>query len=95
MWKAIFEAAGNMAPCVQNSMLLAVVTGQRRGDIAKMKFSDVWDGHLHVEQKNRGETGYTTLATLREVGYYTGTGDQAVQGSGRKPLASPSRDLKR
>lgn len=54
MWKAIFEAAGKMAPYVQNSMLLAVVTGQRRGDIAKMKFSDVWDGHLHVEQQKTG-----------------------------------------
>lgn len=54
MWKAIFEAASNMAPYVQNSMLLAVVTGQRRGDIAKMKFSDVWDGHLHVEQQKTG-----------------------------------------
>jgi integrase len=54
MWKAIFEAATNMAPYVQNSMLLAVVTGQRRGDIAKMKFSDVWDGHLHVVQQKTG-----------------------------------------
>ncbi|TCW43524.1 integrase [Phytobacter diazotrophicus] len=54
MWEAIFEAASHMAPYVQNSMLLAVVTGQRRGDIAKMKFSDVWDGHLHVEQQKTG-----------------------------------------
>ncbi|WP_434669174.1 phage integrase Arm DNA-binding domain-containing protein [Klebsiella sp. B345] len=54
MWKAIFEAADNMAPYVQNSMLLALVTGQRRGDIAKMKFSDVWDGYLHVEQQKTG-----------------------------------------
>ena len=54
MWKAVFEAASNMAPYVQNSMLLAIVTGQRRGDIAKMKFSDVWDGHLHVEQQKTG-----------------------------------------
>lgn len=52
MWKAIFEAASTMAPYVQNSMLLAVVTG--RGDIAKMKFSDVLDGHLHVEQQKTG-----------------------------------------
>lgn len=28
MWKAIFEAASTMAPYVQNSMLLAVVTGR-------------------------------------------------------------------
>jgi integrase len=31
-------------------MLLALVTGQRREDICLMKFTDVWDGHLHVEQ---------------------------------------------
>lgn len=35
-------------------MLLALVTGQRREDIVRMKFSDVWDGHLHVIQ---GKTG--------------------------------------
>lgn len=54
MWKLIFAAAGNMSPYVQNSMLLAIVTGQRRGDIAKMRFSDIWDGHLHVEQQKTG-----------------------------------------
>jgi integrase len=53
-WEQIFTAAGNMPPWVQNSMLLAVVTGQRRGDIAKMKFSDVWDDMLHVEQEKTG-----------------------------------------
>lgn len=54
MWKRIFDAASEMAPYVQNSMLLALVTGQRRGDIAKMRFADVWDGHLHVEQQKTG-----------------------------------------
>ena len=29
-------------------MLLALVTGQRLGDISRMKFSDIWDDHLHV-----------------------------------------------
>ncbi|MCS5969361.1 hypothetical protein LNP26_26135 [Klebsiella variicola subsp. variicola] len=54
MWQAIFEAASYMAPYVQNSMLLAIATGQRRGDLAKMKFSDVWDGYLHVKQLKTG-----------------------------------------
>ncbi|PWI80303.1 integrase [Enterobacter sp. CGMCC 5087] len=32
------------------AMLLALVTGQRRDDIANMKFSDIKDGYLHIEQ---------------------------------------------
>lgn len=35
---------------VEALLLLAIVTGQRRGDLAKMRFADVVDGHLHVEQ---------------------------------------------
>ncbi|MBP1034196.1 phage integrase Arm DNA-binding domain-containing protein [Serratia fonticola] len=53
-WQAIFAAAGNMQPYVQNSMLLALVTAQRREDLVNLKFSDVWDGHLHIEQSKGG-----------------------------------------
>ncbi|MBD8129178.1 phage integrase Arm DNA-binding domain-containing protein [Pantoea agglomerans] len=53
-WEVIFAAAGKYQPWVQNSLLLAVVTGQRRGDIAKMQFADVWDGLLHIEQEKTG-----------------------------------------
>ncbi|WPO93798.1 site-specific integrase [Enterobacter sp. C2] len=53
-WTAIFEAAAAHPPCAQNAMLLALVTGQRRGDLIKMKFSDVWDGFLHIEQSKTG-----------------------------------------
>lgn len=35
-------------------MLLALVTGQRLGDISNMKFSDIWDDHLHVVQEKTG-----------------------------------------
>lgn len=35
-------------------MLLALVTGQRLGDISNMKFSDIWDDHLHVIQEKTG-----------------------------------------
>jgi integrase len=34
--------------------LLALVSGQRRSDLAKMKFSDIWNGYLHVEQDKTG-----------------------------------------
>ncbi|CNK54005.1 integrase [Yersinia pseudotuberculosis] len=57
-WKAIFSTAAGMQSYLPRAMLLAVVTGQRLGDIVTMKFSDVWDEHLHVVQ---GKTG-TKLA---------------------------------
>ena len=37
-----------------NAMLLALVTGQRLGDISNIKFSDIWDDLLHVEQEKTG-----------------------------------------
>lgn len=54
-WKKIYECAKTLCPRpAANSMLLALMTGQRRGDIVRMKFSDVWDGHLHVRQSKTG-----------------------------------------
>jgi integrase len=35
-------------------MLLALVTAQRRSDLIRMRFDDVWRGHLHIEQKKTG-----------------------------------------
>lgn len=34
-------------------LLLALHTGQRRADLAKMRFSDVVDGHLRIEQQKK------------------------------------------
>lgn len=34
-------------------LLLALHTGQRRADLAKMKFTDVVDGHLRIEQQKK------------------------------------------
>ncbi|PIK84443.1 integrase [Raoultella ornithinolytica] len=53
-WKIIFENAASMPPAAQNSMLLALITGQRLGDIVSFKFSDVWDDHLHIIQNKTG-----------------------------------------
>jgi len=52
-----FHAIRACAPVwLQRAMLLALVTGQRRGDIASMKFADQRDGYLHVAQeKSQGE----------------------------------------
>lgn len=53
-WKKIFEIADANHRYMGNAMLLALITGQRLGDISKMKFSDVWDDHLHVIQEKTG-----------------------------------------
>jgi len=54
-WKKIYDMArAKLPPAAGNAMLLALLTGQRRGDIAKMKFSDIWDGYLHVSQSKTG-----------------------------------------
>lgn len=53
-WQKIFEIADRNHHYMGNAMLLALVTGQRLGDISNMKFSDVWDDHLHVLQEKTG-----------------------------------------
>ncbi|EHW7204432.1 TPA: phage integrase Arm DNA-binding domain-containing protein, partial [Escherichia coli] len=50
-WKKIFDIADASHRYMGNAMLLALVTGQRLGDISRMKFSDIWDDHLHVVQE--------------------------------------------
>lgn len=53
-WRLIYNAAGEWPHWARSCLLLALITGQRPGDILKMKFSDVWDGYLHVEQEKTG-----------------------------------------
>lgn len=54
-WRAILaHAKAHQPPWVERMLLLALVTGQRRSDLCKMRFDDVWDGHLHVEQVKTG-----------------------------------------
>jgi integrase len=53
-WKEIYAAAEQHPPYLQCAMLLAVVTGQRIGDISRMKFSDIWDDMLHIEHEKTG-----------------------------------------
>lgn len=43
---------------LESLLLLALATGQRRGDLVKMRFSDVVDGHLRVEQAKQSGKGY-------------------------------------
>ncbi len=53
-WQKIFEIADARHRYMGNAMLLAIVAGQRLGDISRMKFSDIWDDHLHVVQEKTG-----------------------------------------
>ncbi|MCQ4105198.1 site-specific integrase [Erwinia persicina] len=53
-WQKIFTIADAHHQYLGNAMLLALVTGQRLGDISNMKFSDIWDDHLHVIQEKTG-----------------------------------------
>lgn len=54
-WRLIHgHAVKNMPPWVSRMMVLALITGQRRSDLAKMRFDDVWDDHLHIEQAKTG-----------------------------------------
>lgn len=53
-WQKIFDIANTQHQYMGNAMLLALVTGQRLGDISNMKFSDIWDDHLHIVQEKTG-----------------------------------------
>ncbi|MFZ2269045.1 MAG: tyrosine-type recombinase/integrase [Azonexus sp.] len=55
-WKAIHAwSVANQPPWVSRMLVLALVTAQRRSDVEKFRFSDVWDDHLHVIQAKTGE----------------------------------------
>ena len=45
-------------------LLLSLVTAQRRADLGKMKFDDVWDGHLHIEQQKKAGKDYGARVAL-------------------------------
>jgi len=53
-WQAMFvRAKQSNQQWLPLMLLLGLHTGQRRADLAKMKFSDVVDGHLRVEQQKK------------------------------------------
>ena len=58
-WQAMLELSrASRQPWLECLLLLALATGQRRGDLAKMRFDDVVDGHLRVEQQKQAGKGY-------------------------------------
>lgn len=67
LWRAIYEEAKK--PWLRRAMELAVLTGQRRDDIASMLFKDVHDGFLHVIQfKTGARLRISTALRLESVG---------------------------
>lgn len=54
-WQAVYAwSLTRPIPWLSHMLLLALVTGQRRADLQKMRFDDVWDDHLHVVQQKTG-----------------------------------------
>lgn len=53
-FRTIYAEALKMDPWVARALELAILTGQRREDIARMKFADAKDGFLHVVQSKTG-----------------------------------------
>jgi integrase len=59
VWERMRELArSSRQQWLESLLLLALVTGQRRGDLAKMRFVDVVDGCLRVEQQKQAGKGY-------------------------------------
>lgn len=54
-WRAIHAyAVENQPPWVAHMLVLALVSGQRRGDLQKMRFADAHDGYLFITQQKTG-----------------------------------------
>ena len=59
VWEQMRELAKSSPQrWVESLLLLALVIGQRRADLAKVRFTDVVDGHLRIEQQKEAGKGY-------------------------------------
>lgn len=59
VWQQMHDLAqASRQRWLESLLLLALATGQRRGDLARMRFSDVVDGHLRIEQQKQAGKGY-------------------------------------
>ncbi|ELW2864447.1 tyrosine-type recombinase/integrase [Salmonella enterica] len=74
VYRKIREAAEKLPAWFPLAMDLALITGQRREDIANMKFSDIVDGRLHVTQIKTGmKIAFPLSLTLEAPGLRLGT----------------------
>ncbi|MBU0538529.1 MAG: tyrosine-type recombinase/integrase [Gammaproteobacteria bacterium] len=64
-WQAMYwRSVDHNVVWLPKLLLLALATGQRRADLQKLRFDDVWDDHLHVIQQKTG-TRLALPLTLR------------------------------
>lgn len=81
-WQIFHKAEGK--PYLQNGMLLALLTAQRPTDLCEMKFSDVWDDHLHIAQSKTGAKLALPLSLrLEQLGTSLGEVIERCRGTGR------------
>lgn len=67
-WQAMADYARvSMPPWVLRMLVLALVTGQRRGDLCRLQFDDVRDGYLHLCQEKTGTLIRIPLALRLDV----------------------------
>ena len=86
-WRLIHAWAElHSPPWVSKMLLLGLVTGQRRSDLLKMQFADVWDDHLHITQQKTGAKIALPLAfRLEAVGVSIGEAIDACRSYYTKP----------
>jgi len=53
-WGMLKDSMIETPPWVSRMLALALITGQRRSDLVKMRFSDIWDDALHIKQHKTG-----------------------------------------
>jgi len=102
-WQAIRAwAVEHQPPWVARLLDLALVTGQRRSDVVKMRAADVWDDYLHIEQFKTGTRlalplalrldaiGKTIGDVISDCRSYAAPGETLVRRSGGKALCDAS-----
>ncbi|MBL5927799.1 tyrosine-type recombinase/integrase [Enterobacter asburiae] len=97
-YRSIYEAAREFPEWVCLAMDFAVVTGQRVGDLCEMKWSDIVDGYLYVEQrKTSAKLAIPTKLKSDELGLSMEDilqkcknlgGETIISSTRRKPLSS-------
>lgn len=58
VWQRMRVLSRLLPKWVEAMLLLGIATGQRRADLAKMRFDDVVDGHLQIIQQKEAGKGY-------------------------------------
>lgn len=103
VWRSMHErACGGRIAWVPHMLLLALVTGQRRGDLVKMRFTDVRDGLIFIHQQKTGERialpldlrldaiGMSIREVVESCQHYSAPGDYLLRRRGGGGLVAGS-----